>query len=154
MTVKGEKSTQIIEYILKNLIDKNLISENQKEQIKERLLKRESLGKIVLPNKGFVIYHCTIENIDFPLVVVGKVIEEVKMKNLVGDYEKIRTAFLMVAPEGDREGIEVLGDLSMSLIEREDLVNTLNEAQSQKEVKEKIKEVLLKKFYEEIKRII
>jgi mannitol operon transcriptional antiterminator len=76
------------------------------------------------------------------------------MKNLVGDYEKIRTAFLMVAPEGDREGIEVLGDLSMSLIEREDLVNTLNEAQSQKEVKEKIKEVLLKKFYEEIKRII
>ncbi len=76
------------------------------------------------------------------------------MKNLIGDYEKIKTAFLMVAPEGDREGIEVLGDLSMSLIERVDLVNTLNEAQTQNEVKEKIKEVLLRKFYEEVKRVI
>lgn len=71
MAVKGENSPQIIEYILKNLVGKNLINEDQKEQIKERLLKRESLGKIVLPNKGFVIYHCTILNIDIPIVVVG-----------------------------------------------------------------------------------
>ncbi|MBE3578556.1 MAG: BglG family transcription antiterminator [Caldanaerobacter subterraneus] len=154
MEVEGENSAQIVEEILEYLKIQGGIEEFQKEEIKERLLQRESLGKIVLPNKGFVIYHCAVKSLKKPILAVAKIKNEVKMKNLIGSYENIETAFLMVAPEGDREGIEVLGDLSVSLIEREDFLDSINTSKSCEEIKERIGEVLLGKFYEEIKRTV
>ncbi|ADL08707.1 BglG family transcription antiterminator [Thermosediminibacter oceani] len=153
-SVEGRNSDRIIDNILEVLLVKKLIRRNQTAGIKKRLLNRESLGKIVLPGKGFVIYHCAIENLDFPLVVVGRVIDEFKMENLAGDYEKIKTAFLMLAPQEDPESIEVLGDLSASLIEDSNFVEDLNNAASEETTRQKVKEVLMKKYYEEIRRAI
>lgn len=150
--VAGKNSEEIIEQLLKALLNEKLIDENQAADIKGRLLNRESLGKIILPDKGFVIYHCTMEGLKTHLVVVGRTVEEPKMKNLLGGYEKIKTVFLMVASQNEGESIEVLGDLSVSLIEHNDLVDSFNNVKSIEEAKQKVKEALMKKFFEEIKR--
>lgn len=152
--VFGKNSKEIIEHLLNVLSKEKLIDESQSAEIKKRLLGRESLGKIILPDKGFVIYHCTLENLKRPIVIIGRVVEEIKMKNLLGEYEKIKTAFLMVAPQNDSESIEVLGDLSVSLIEHNNLVDSLNNAKCTEEVRQKVKEALMKKFFEEIKRTV
>ncbi|MCG0275415.1 MAG: transcription antiterminator [Thermosediminibacteraceae bacterium] len=153
-SVEGNNSEKIIDELLGALQNRKLINKNQIVKVKKRLLNRESLGRIVLPNKGFVIYHCTANNIKFPLLVIGRVIGEVKMKNLAEGYEKIKTAFLMLAPQDDTESIEVLGALSASFIENDMFVESLNSAPSEEAAKQKVKEVLLKKYYEEIKRTI
>ncbi|MGB9679101.1 MAG: BglG family transcription antiterminator [Thermoanaerobacteraceae bacterium] len=145
---------KIIDYLLRMFYENRLIVDNQTEKIKKRLIERESMGKIILPTKGFVIFHCTIENLDFPLVAVGKIMKNVLMKNLLGDYEKIKTAFLMIAPEDNITSIEVLGDLSVSLIENSKLVDEINSSRSKEEVSQHIQEALMVKYLEEIKRNI
>jgi len=145
---------KIIDYLLRMFYENRLIVDNQTENIKKRLVERESMGKIILPTKGFVIFHCTIENLDFPLVAVGKIMKNVLMKNLLGDYEKINTAFLMIAPEDNMTSIEVLGDLSVSLIENSKLVDKINSSRSKEEVSQHIQEALMVKYLEEIKRNI
>ncbi|MFO7152892.1 MAG: BglG family transcription antiterminator [Bacillota bacterium] len=153
-SVEGKNSEEIIDELLGALQNRKLINKNQLIKVKKRLLDRESLGRIVLPNKGFVIYHCTANNIKFPLLAIGRVIGEIRMKNLAEGYEKIKTAFLMLAPQEDTESIEVLGALSASFIENDMFVEALNSASSEEAAKQKVKEALLKKYYEEIKRTI
>lgn len=148
----GTNSEEIIDELLKHYLNTGIIDLNKLNIIKERLLGRESLGKIILPGKGFVIYHCLFSDIRNSLVICGKLQSEIKMKNLANENEKINSAFLMVAPENDKTSIEILGDLSVSFIENEELVNDINNAKNTNDARDKIKRALMQKFYREIKR--
>ncbi|SNX53018.1 BglG family transcription antiterminator [Thermoanaerobacterium sp. RBIITD] len=150
--VDGVNSKEIIDSLLKDFLEIGYIDAKEIDAIKTKLIGRESLGKIILPGKGFVIYHCTSANLKKPLVICGKLTNDVRMKNLINEYEKINTAFLMVAPENDKIGIEILGDLSVSFIESKDLVEVLNNTNKIDEAKEKVRKALMQKYYDEIKR--
>ncbi|TZE83223.1 BglG family transcription antiterminator [Calorimonas adulescens] len=145
-------SEELIDELLSCLSRRSLIT--SKDAIKERLLNRESLGKIILPGRGFVIYHCTIDSLKYPLVMVGRITGKVTMKNLLNENETIKTAFLMLAPEEDREGIEVMGDISVSLIEDNLLIDKINAAEDNKQLRNVIEEAIRGKFLDEIKRMV
>ncbi|AEF16771.1 PTS modulated transcriptional regulator, MtlR family [Thermoanaerobacterium xylanolyticum LX-11] len=150
--VYGKNSKAIIDSLLEDFAGNDGINNEKIKQIEDKLLGRESLGKIILPGKGFVIYHCTASDLVEPILVFGKLRSDVKMKNLINEYEIIKTAFLMVAPDGDKMWIEILGDLSVSFIESKDLVKNLNEVDKIDEAKEIVKKALMDKYYDEIKR--
>ncbi|WKV09758.1 BglG family transcription antiterminator [Thermoanaerobacterium sp. CMT5567-10] len=148
----GKNSKTIIDSLLDDFVNTGDLDKEKIDSIKEKLLGRESLGKIILPGKGFVIYHCTASSLNKPIIIFGKVKSEVRMKNLINDYEIIKTAFLMVAPDNDKMWIEILGDLSVSFIESKDLVEKLNSTSNLDEAKEIVQRALMEKYYDEIKR--
>ncbi len=151
MELKGENSNDIIEEFISGLIAKRLIT--GKNNIISRLLDRESLGRIVLPGRGFVIYHCSTDEVNFPIMVAGRLTKKISMKNLLDEKEDINTAFLMLAPEDDREGIEIMGDISVSLIEDADMVKNITAAKNISELKSIVEDALKNKYMEEIKRV-
>lgn len=147
----SDKET-IIQELLNELVRNNLINFTGSENIKVLLQNRDNLGTIVLPNKNFVIYHCVSADIKQPTVAVGKLKEPINLKNMLGKNEKVCTTFLMVSPENDKESIEVIGDISSSIIEHPDFVDRLNKSNSLEECRLLIQETLLNKLYEQIVR--
>lgn len=142
-------SEDIIDDILDSFIKKGYIS--NKYNIKAQLFRKKDLGKIVLPDTGFVIYHCVAPEIRFPLIAIGKLVENVYMKNLINESEKIHTAFLMIAPE-NTTGIEVIGDLSATLIEDPNIVDQINKADDKNQLVKIMASALEGNYYLEIKR--
>lgn len=150
--LNGRHSEDIIEELLSGLTTEGLIK--NKNKIKNRLLDRESLGRIVLPGRAFVIYHCTTDEVTSPIIAVGRLTSKISMKNLLNEDEDIKTAFLMLAPENDKEGIEIMGDMSVSLIEDNTLVENINKAMNKFELKNIIEGAAKKKYLDEIRRVV
>lgn len=145
----GTCSEDIIDDILDSFIRKEYIL--NKHSIKTKLLNKKGLGKIVLPDMGFVIYHCVVSEICFPLIAIGKLSQNVYMKNLINESEKIQTAFLMIAPENST-GIEVVGDLSAAMIEDPTIVKKINKVDDKNKLVKIIASALESNYYLEIKR--
>lgn len=145
----GTCSESIIDDILNSFIKKKYIFD--KHSVKRRFLGKKNFGKIVLPGMGFVIYHCVAPEIRFPLIAVGKLSDDVYMKNLINESEEIHTALLMIAPESS-EGIEVVGDLSAAMIENPTIVKKMNKTDDKNSIVRIITSALAGKYYLEIKR--
>lgn len=143
----------IIQELLNQLLKNRSISNDGLYNIKELLLNRDKVGTILLPNKNFIIYHCLSDDIREAAVVVGKLMKQVILTNLIGKKEKVCTAFLIIAPENKKKSLEVIGDLASSIIEYPDFVNGLNKSPNANECKTLIEETLLKKLYTQIKRV-
>lgn len=148
------KVSDIIQQLLNEPLKNNQINKIQSNNIKKSLKSREKLGTIVLPNKKFVIYHCVEKSINEAIFTIGKFKKPVEMNNLLNKKEKVCTAFLMAAPENNKKALEVIGDISTSLIREPDFINNLNKCTNLTDCKKIIKKMLLKNLYIQIKRNI
>ncbi|TFZ39971.1 PRD domain-containing protein [Soehngenia longivitae] len=147
--LKQKKSKDIIREFLYHLINEKIIPEAY--DIEEKLLERENLGAIVLPERGFVIYHAISEHIDKPIVAVGNIIYDVTMKNLFDKEEKVHTALLLLSPD-DKAAIRLIGDVSVALIEDKELSTRVNKAKTQEELRDIFYDLLKEKYTDEIRR--
>lgn len=144
----------LIQSLLNEIIRNKFITVKQSIKIKELLENREKLGTIILPKKGFAIYHCTSNSIKEPLVCIGKLKSPVTLINLMDKKEDVYTAFLMMAPIKSKESLEIVGDISSSIISEPDFIKSLNKSNTLEECKILIKEVLFKKLYLKILQIV
>lgn len=144
----------LIQSLLNEIIKNKFITVKQCVKIKKLLEDREKLGAIILPNKGFAIYHCTSNSIKEPLICIGKLKVPIKLINLMDKKEDVYTAFLMIAPKKNKESLDVIGDISSSIISEPYFIKNLNTSNTLEECKKLIKEVLFKKLYLKILQIV
>ncbi|MDT8716196.1 BglG family transcription antiterminator [Clostridium sp. 19966] len=150
--VEAGSAGKIIEALLEEQVSKQIISYVAAKNIEGILKNREGMGTIIIPDKKFVIYHCVSKDIQEPIITVGKLRKSIMMINLIGKNELVCTAFLMVAPENNKESLEVIGDLSSSIIEQADFVGRLSESKSTKQCRQVIEKTLIKSLYSQIVR--
>ncbi|WP_084756945.1 PTS sugar transporter subunit IIA [Clostridium sp. DMHC 10] len=100
------------------------------------------------------MYHCASEDINEATIVVGKLAKPINMINLMDKSEKVYTAFLMIAPFNKKESLEVIGDLSTSIIEQSDFIQRINESSNTENCRKIVEEALLKKLYYQIERVM
>ncbi|HPP31354.1 MAG TPA: transcription antiterminator [Soehngenia sp.] len=147
--LKQKKSKDIIREFLNHLINEKIITESF--DIEEKLLERENLGAIVLPERSFVIYHAISGYIDKPIVAVGNIINDTTMINLFDKNEKVNTAMLLLSPD-DKAAIRLIGDVSAALIEDVELPNRVSKAKTKEDLKNIFYDLLKDKYSDEIRR--
>jgi len=147
--LKQKKSKDIIREFLNHLINEKIITESF--DIEEKLLERENLGAIVLPERSFVIYHAISGYIDKPIVAVGNIINDITMINLFDRNEKVNTAMLLLSPD-DKAAIRLIGDVSAALIEDVELPNRMSKAKTKEDLKNIFYDLLKDKYSDEIRR--
>lgn len=147
--LKQKKSKDIIREFLNHLINEKIITESF--DIEEKLLERENLGAIVLPERSFVIYHAISGYIDKPIVAVGNIINDTTMINLFDKNEKVNTAMLLLSPD-DKAAIRLIGDVSAALIEDVELPNRMSKAKTKEDLKNIFYDLLKDKYSDEIRR--
>jgi len=147
--LKQKKSKDIIREFLNHLINEKIITESF--DIEEKLLERENLGAIVLPERSFVIYHAISGYIDKPIVAVGNIINDITMINLFDKNEKVNTAMLLLSPD-DKAAIRLIGDVSAALIEDVELPNRVSKAKTKEDLKNIFYDLLKDKYSDEIRR--
>lgn len=153
MIIHREQNIEnIIDELLKVHLENKKIDKTGKDKILEKLIDRNTLAPIILPNKKFVLYHIATNYVDEILITIGKFKNPITMKNILGKKELVHTSFLLVAPK-DKKSIETLGDLSAALIEDDKLVEELNNSTDEKQVVEALEDALLLNYYKEIRRI-
>lgn len=152
--IYSKKVEDIISELLNCLNENKIINDKQHKNVQALLENRERQGTIILPNKNFAIYHCVSKDVKEPTIVVGKLETPINMINLMDKNEKVCTAFLMIAPFGKKESLEVIGDLSAAMIEQSDFVQRINESSNIEICRKIIEEALLKKLYYQIERIM
>lgn len=143
----------IIQELLEEQVKYGVIDMKTSDGIKVILENRDKLGTIILPNKKFVIYHCVSSDIKEPMITVGKLKMPIKLINLIDKKELIYTAFLMVAPLNKKDSLEVIGDLSSSIIEQVNFIDRLNESKNAEECRKIIEKTLIKRLYLQIIRV-
>lgn len=143
----------IIQELLEEQVKYGVIDMKTSDGIKVILENRDKLGTIILPNKKFAIYHCVSGAIKEPIITVGKLKTPIKLINLIDKKELIYTAFLMVAPLNKKDSLEVIGDLSSSIIEQVDFIDRLNESKNTEECRKIIEKTLIKRLYLQIIRV-
>lgn len=146
--------SSIINELLNCLKENGLINIEQCKNVQTLLEDRERQGTIILPKKNFAIYHCVSKEVNEATVVVGKLKKPVNMINLMDKTEKVCTAFLMLAPFNKKQSLEVIGDLSTSIIEHGDFIKKINESLNTENCKKVIEEALLRKLYYQIERVM
>lgn len=152
-TMSFTQPKSIIKGLLNELVERKLLNSQQAFTLRQTLLDREKLGTIILPKKNFAIYHCASSEIAEPMITIGQLDKPANLINLLGKNEKVTTAFLMLAPIDVKEGLEVIGDISSSIIESADFVSQINESSNVEECRALLEEALLKKLYVQIVRI-
>ncbi|MCD2347754.1 BglG family transcription antiterminator [Clostridium guangxiense] len=152
--VSARRVSSIINELLNCVKENGLINSMQYKNIQSLLENRERQGTIILPKKNFAIYHCASEDINEATIVVGKLAKPINMINLMDKSEKVYTAFLMIAPFNKKESLEVIGDLSTSIIEQSDFIQRINESSNTENCRKIVEEALLKKLYYQIERVM
>ncbi|WP_026881170.1 BglG family transcription antiterminator [Clostridium akagii] len=151
--IQATTVNDVIEELLEEQIKFGVIQRKISKGIKVILQNREGLGTIILPNKKFVIYHCVSDDIKQSMITVGKLKTPINLVNLIGEKELIYTAFLMVAPVNKKSSLEVIGDLSATIIEQDDFIDRLNESKNGEECRKIIEKTLISKLYFHIIRV-
>lgn len=152
-TMSSIQVKSIIKGLLNEFVERKLLNSQQAFTLKQTLLDREKLGSIIIPKKNFAIYHCTSSELSEPMIAIGRLDKPVNLINLLGKNEKVTTAFLMLAPADVKESLEVIGDISSSIIESSDFVSKIKESSNADYCRALLEEALLKKLYLQIERI-
>ncbi|AFM41456.1 transcriptional antiterminator [Desulfosporosinus acidiphilus SJ4] len=152
-TMSSTQVNCIIKGLLNELVEKKLLNRQQALSLRQTLLDREKLGAIIIPKKNFAIYHCASSEITEPMIAVARLDKPANLINLLGKNEKVTTAFLMLAPLYVKESLEIIGDISSSIIESSDFVTEINRSSNVEDCRALLEETLLKKLYVQIERI-
>lgn len=147
--LKQSNSKEIIREFLLYLQHRGYIKDIL--DIEEKLIGREELGALVLPERQFVIYHCITEHIEKPIISIGNLKNEVMMKNLFNNNERVRTAMLLLSPD-DKASIRLIGDISAALIEDIQLPTRISSAKTKENMERIFSDLLKVKYMDEIRR--
>jgi len=108
--------SELITLIIKNIFDKNLIS--NKDEIRNLILKREIMGNVVIPNCHVALLHTRSDSVNNPSVGFYRTKNYIKLKSMGFAEENVDTFIVMLARKNeDNYVLEQIGKISISLIE-------------------------------------
>lgn len=116
--------SELITLVTENLVDNELIDD--KEEIKNLILKREELGSVVIPNCHVALLHTRSDAVKNPCVGVYRLKEHMKLKSSGFEDENVDTFIVLLARKNEFSYVlEQMGKISISLIEKKDFTEIL-----------------------------
>lgn len=128
----------------------NTIGRNDTEvsNIKEGLLKRESLGSTVLDQYNAILLHAKTTGVDRLIFGAIRLLKPIYIEN-DGNSSKIDLAIIMLAPKDiNKNKLSVMSFLSSKIVEDENFLFTLRN--SEKDMIHELLEDYLNEFYEKV----
>lgn len=123
-TVASDDIHSTIREIILELNDSGVIGEP--ERVESQILKREAKGSVVIPGSHIALVHIRTEEIDAPFVGVFRLEHYIQMKSTGFSVENVDTILVMLARKNERDFIlELLGKISASLVESDQVINVL-----------------------------
>lgn len=111
-----------------------------KENVLNKLLEREKISGLGIPNTSLALYHTRSNDIDKPSFTINRINKPLTVKGMDGEDIEAGTLLVMLAPqESNQESLEVLSYLS-SLIIQEQANMTLFESATEAQIKQFISE--------------
>lgn len=151
-SVRSVSKNGSVESILRSIcmeLEECKIIDN-KEAILVKLLNREKLGGLGIPNTYLSLYHTRSEHVMIPNFSIYTLRDPLTVQGMDGDDMKIHRMLLMLAPEAsDNEVLEVFSYLSSLMIQEQETIRLFTNENEQQ-----LKQFLANKLYEFIKEKI
>jgi mannitol operon transcriptional antiterminator len=123
-TVATDDIRSTIREIILELSNTGVIGEP--ERVENQILKREAKGSVVIPGSHVALVHIRTEEIDAPFVGVFRLEHYIQMKSAGFSVENVDTILVMLARKNEKDFIlEMLGKISASLVESDQVINVL-----------------------------
>ena len=114
----------LIKLISQDVYTYNIVSDS--EEIENRILTREKLGNVVIPNSHMALIHTRSDCVIKPFAGVYRLKDCMRLRSIGFDYENVDTFIVLLARKKEHPYIlEQMGKISMSLIENKDLCKNL-----------------------------
>lgn len=114
-----------------------------REEIERRILNREKIGSVVIPNSRLALLHTRSEVVAAPYVGIYRLRGQMLLHNPHSNDEPVDTFVVLLAKESEHPLVlESLGSLSMSLVDHPELAETLRTG-SPEEVRQKVGKICL-----------
>lgn len=95
-------------------------------EIKNLILKRESMGNTVIPKSQLALLHTRSDSMLAPFIGVFRLTKPIMMKSIGFSYENVNVIFVMLARRKEDSNIlEMLGEISIALAESENFKDVL-----------------------------
>lgn len=115
---------ELIDFVVNEIFDLHLTTD--KDEIKDLIYKRESMGNVVIPGSHIALIHTRSDKMVMPFVGVYKLKNPITMKSAGFSYEDVDTFLVMLARRKESNDIlEMLGKISITLIEDKDFNDIL-----------------------------
>lgn len=120
----SESLEDLINFIVDDIFEVKV--GNNKEIIKELILKREQNGNVVIPGTHVALIHTRSDEIKTPFVGVYRIKKPLDMKSIGFSTEGVDTFIVMFARNNESNYIlKILGKISVSLIEKKEFIEVL-----------------------------
>lgn len=140
-TVTATNMPGLIHTIASRLLEKSVVTD--REEIEHRILKREKIGSVVIPNSRLALLHTRSETVAEPYIGIYRLRGQMLLHNPHSNDEPVDTFVVLLAKETAHPLVlESLGNLSMSLVDRPALIETLRTG-SPEEVRQKVGKICL-----------
>jgi len=114
----------LINYIAEDINKNNLTKD--KNTIIQKIVEREEKGNVVVPGSSIALIHTRSDEMEVPFVGVYRIEEPLKMSSIGFSTEDVNTFLVLLARKSESNYIlQLLGKISVSLIEDEEFVETL-----------------------------
>lgn len=120
----SESLIDLIDFIVNDIHEINIGED--KEVIRELIIKREENGNVVIPGSHVALIHTRSDKITSPFVGVYRINKPLEMKSIGFSTEEVDTFIVMFARNNESNYIlKILGKISVSLIEKKEFIETL-----------------------------
>ena len=138
--IRAETMDDVIQYVARDLVRQGRAREA--DEIVTAIEKRERLGSLVLPGRQLAVLHARTDAIDGPFVGVYR-LERAMWTRGVGADEPVQTVLVLLARiEEEADALDLLGRISASLVESDDLVEALKGA-GEEEVRQRLYDAMV-----------
>ncbi|MBL4933830.1 BglG family transcription antiterminator [Clostridium paridis] len=121
---KVDSFADLINFIVEDIYEIDLTTD--KNAIINGILKREEKGNVVVPGSGIALIHTRCDEMVTPFVGVYRVEEPIRMSSIGFSTEEVGTFLVLLARQNESNYIlQLLGKISVSLIEQKEFVETL-----------------------------
>src|SRR5699024_7933939 len=97
---------------------------HQEDVVYEKLLQREKLGGMGLPNSTVALYHTRTNEVIRPCLMIYRIQHPVYARGMQEENQALDTILMMLAPEDTEQGVlEVLSFLSSLLVQDEAVIS-------------------------------
>lgn len=123
-TIEAESFDEMVTLITSKIYDKKIIE--NKEEIKELIVKREKMGSVAIPNAHVALLHTRSDFVVSPFVGVYRLKKYMTIQSTGFVNEKVDTFIVLLARKSEQPYIlEEMGNISISLIENKSFTETL-----------------------------
>ncbi|WP_224599455.1 BglG family transcription antiterminator [Bacillus sp. RAR_GA_16] len=102
---------------------------NDSSEVKEALLKRETISGVGIPETSLALFHTKAPGVKKPVFTISRLMEPIQRKAMDGSLIDMDTVLLQLAPEDSPiESIEIMSYISSLIIESDESIALFSES--------------------------